>query len=182
MGPVEPSLERFRSYLRLLARLHLDPRLRGKLDPSDIVQQTFLQAHKARNSFQGENDADLAGWLRQILARNLARAARDFAREKRDLAREQSLQQAIESSSANLEAWVAAEQPSPSERVEHREDVNRLAEVLESLPEAQRDAVILHYWQHKSVAETAQILERSPSAVAGLIKRALKTFRSQLSQ
>src|SRR5688572_14744799 len=165
MEPVEPSLERFRSYLRLLARLHLDPRLRGKLDPSDIVQQTFLQAHKARNSFQGENDTALAGWLRKILARNLARAARDFAREKRDLAREQSLQQAIESSSANLEAWLAAGQPSPSERVEHHEEVNRLSDVLESLPEAQRDAVILHYWQHKTVAETAEILERSPSAV-----------------
>ena len=82
-----PELERFRSYLRLLARPHLDPQLQGKLDPSDLVQQTFLQAHQAWQQFRGTSQAELAAWLRQILARNLAHAARNLGRARRDFGR-----------------------------------------------------------------------------------------------
>src|SRR5579885_672319 len=102
------ELERFRAYLRLLARLHLDPRLRGKLDASDVVQQTMLQAFQARAGFRGSTEAELAAWLRQILARNLAHAARDLGRDKRDVARERSLEQALGQSSHRLGLWLAA--------------------------------------------------------------------------
>src|SRR5437868_1228086 len=78
------KLERFRAYLHLLARLHLDPRLQGKLDASDLVQQTMLQAYQALGQYRGQSSPELAAWLRQILARNLAMAMRDFARAKRD--------------------------------------------------------------------------------------------------
>src|SRR5947209_3169369 len=134
-------LERFRSYLRLLALLHLDPRLRGKVDPSDLVQQTLLQAHRARDSFRGQSQAELAGWLRQILARTLAHAVRDLTRGKRDVARERSLEEALERSSLRLKTWLADEQSSPVEQAQRNEQVLRLAEALESLPEAQREAV-----------------------------------------
>src|SRR5438477_12692164 len=78
------DLERFRDYLRLLARLQLDPRWQAKLDPSDIVQQTLLQAYEARDQFRGQSTAERAAWLRQILARVLANAVRDLSRAKRD--------------------------------------------------------------------------------------------------
>src|SRR5262245_10274570 len=115
-GPDAPSLERFRDYLRLLAGIQISPALRAKLDPSDVVQQTMLQAHQAFNQFRGTTAAELAGWLRQILARNLAAAVREMGRAKRDVGRERSLEAAIEASSIRLEKFLADEQSSPSQR------------------------------------------------------------------
>jgi RNA polymerase sigma-70 factor (ECF subfamily) len=175
-------LERFGAYLRLLARLHLDPRLRGKLDPSDLVQQTLLQAHQALAQWRGRSEGEMAAWLRCILARTLAQAVRDFARGKRDVAREQSLEQALGESSLRLERWLAAEQSSPSERVERNEEALRLAEALEQLQEAQRDALVMQHWQGRSLAEIGEHLGRSPAAVAGLIKRGLKRLREILAR
>jgi RNA polymerase sigma-70 factor (ECF subfamily) len=163
-----------------LARLHLDPRLQGKLDPSDIVQRTLLQAHQARRQFRGQSPAELAAWLRQILANNLTMAVREFARAKRDVAREQSLEAALTASSARLEAWLAAEQSSPSQQAEHHEQAARLAEALERLPAAQREALVLQHWQGWSLAQIGDHLGRSPEAVAGLIKRGLKQLRQLL--
>jgi RNA polymerase sigma-70 factor (ECF subfamily) len=177
-----PGLEQFRSYLHLLAQLHLDPRLRGKLDASDIVQQTLLQAHQARDQFRGRSDGERAAWLRQILARNLAHAVRDFGRDKRDVARERSLEAALDASSARLEAWLAAEQSSPSQQAERDERAVRLAAALDQLPESQRQAVVLHYFQGCPVAEVGRQLGRSTSAVAGLLHRGLKQLREHLHE
>jgi RNA polymerase sigma-70 factor (ECF subfamily) len=176
------DLERYRAYLRLLARLHLDPRLRGKLDPSDVVQQTLLQAYQAAAGFRGQGDAELAAWLRQILARNLAHAVRDLGRAKRDVGRERSLEAALEASSVRLEAWLAAEQSSPSQQAVRHEQLLRLAEALAQLPEAQREAVVLHYWQGRSLAEIGEELGRTPAAVAGLLHRGLKQLRGRLQE
>ncbi len=174
------ELERYRDYLRLLARLQLDPRLRGKLDPSDLVQQTLLQAHQMRDQFRGTTEAEQAAWLRQILVRTMANAARDLGRLKRDVGRERSLEAAIEESSVRLEAWLATEQSSPSAVAEKNERLLRLAEALEQLPEAQREAVVLHHLRGLSLAELANHLERSEGAAAGLLHRGIKRLRELL--
>jgi RNA polymerase sigma-70 factor (ECF subfamily) len=176
-----PRLERFASYLRLLARLHLDPRLRGKLDASDLAQQSLLAAHQALHQFRGRTDAELAAWLRQILAHQLAHAVRDLGRAKRDLARERSLEAALDASSARLEQWLAADQSSPSARAQRQEQAVQVAAALETLPEAQREALLLHYWQGRTLPQIAAELGRSPAAVAGLLQRGLKALRQQLS-
>jgi RNA polymerase sigma-70 factor (ECF subfamily) len=166
------DLERFRKYLRLLARVQLNPRLRGKVDPSDIVQQTLLEAHLARERCPKEQ-AQQAAWLRKILAHNLANAVRDAERAKRDVRREKSLEAAVEASSARLEAWLAAEQSSPSQRAERNEQLLRLAEALDQLPADQQEAVVLHHLQGQSLSEVACHFGRSPAAVAGLLHRGL---------
>jgi RNA polymerase sigma-70 factor (ECF subfamily) len=180
--PEGQELERFREYLLLLARLQLDPRWQAKLDPSDLVQQTLLQAHQAWDQFRGHTAAERAAWLRQILARVLSNAVRDLTRAKRDLGRERSLEAALEQSSARLEAWLAAAESSPSESVERHEQLLRLAEALAQLPQDQREAVTLHHLQGRSLAELAQHLNRSESAVAGLLHRGFKKLREVLHE
>jgi RNA polymerase sigma-70 factor (ECF subfamily) len=178
----EPDLERFRPYLHMLARRHLDPRLRGKLDPSDAVQQSLLQAHQALGQFRGHSDAELAAWLRQILARCLSNALRDLGRAKRDVRVERSLEAALADSSAQLVACLATDDSSPSHRAARQEQVVRLALALTTLPEAQREALVLQPWHGWSLVEIGNHLGRSPAAVAGLIKRGLKQLRQILSR
>jgi RNA polymerase sigma-70 factor, ECF subfamily len=177
-----PGLDRYRAYLHLLARLNLADRLRGKLDPSDVVQQTLLQAHENFGQFRGRTDAELAAWLRRILARHLAHLARDFARARRDVAAERSLEAALGASSARLGDWLAAGQSSPSDRAAREEAAVRLAEALASLPEPQREALVLQHWQGLSLAEIGARLDRTPAAVAGLIKRGMRRLRELLHE
>ena len=108
------DLERFRSYLLLLARTRLDPMVRAKVGASDVVQQTLFEAHRDLAQFRGRTVDEQAAWLRQILARNLANVVRDLRRDKRDVAREQHLRAVLEESAAQLEVWLADEQSSPS--------------------------------------------------------------------
>jgi RNA polymerase sigma-70 factor, ECF subfamily len=174
------ALERCRPYLRLLAELSGAPRLAPKLDGSDLVQQTFLQAYQARDQYRGKTDEELRAWLRQILTRNLLHAARDYGRAKRDVGREQSLEAAVEASSVRVESWLAAEQSSPSVKAQRHEQEARLADALAGLTEEQRQSVILHYWHDWSVAAIAESMGRTPTAVAGLLKRGLEQLRRRL--
>ena len=172
------TLDQFRPYLRLLAGVHLDPRLRGRLDPSDVVQQTLLQAVEKLDQFRGGSEAELAGWLRQILANKLADAVRELGRRVQEC----SLKAALDQSSAQLEAWLVAEQSSPSQQAERNEQVLRLTAALSALPQAQREALTLHHLHHWTLEEVSRHLGRTPAAVAGLIKRGLKGLRKQLQE
>lgn len=178
--PDGEALERCRDYLHLLARLHLDPRLKGKLDPSDVVQQTLLNAHAKLDQYRGQSDAELAGWLRRILANNLADAGRAFGAQARDVARERSLEVDLDQSSARLDAWLAADQSSPSQRVQRNETSLRLAGALARLAEDQRTAVELHHLKGMPVAEVAEIMGRTRPAVVGLLFRGLRKLRQEL--
>lgn len=180
--PDGSRLDQFRSYLKFLARVQWNPRLAARMDDSDLVQQTLLAAHRAIGEFRGTTPEEMAAWLRQILARNMAHAVRDLHRDKRDIDRERSLEALLSQSSARLEGWLAADQSSPSQRAERNEQMLRLANAVESLPDAQRDAIALHYWQGWSPTEIASHLGRSPAAVGGLLHRGLRTLRAVLSQ
>ncbi len=174
------DLERYRHYLVLLARSQVNPRKRDAIDLSGVVQQTFLDAHQKLGQFRGSAPEQLTAWLRQILAHNLADAMRGLGAAKRDIARQRSLEGAICKSSAQLAGWLAADQSSPSQHLQREERAIQLADALASLPESQREALVLQYWHGYSLAEIAQHLERTPAAVAGLLKRGLKQLRALL--
>lgn len=175
-------LERHRNYLRLLARLHLGPRLRTKLDPSDVVQQTLLKAHQHREQCRGETDAERAGWLRQILANTLADVLRQYGAACRDVALEQSLEAALHDSSARLEGFLRPEPSSPSQHLLRQERLDQLAAALAQLPEDQRTAVELHHLQGCPVAVVMEQMGRTEAAVAGLLRRGLQKLRHLLPE
>jgi RNA polymerase sigma-70 factor (ECF subfamily) len=176
--PAGRPIERYREYLRLLARLQLDPRLRGKLDPSDVVQQTLLKAHQHLEQFRGQTEAELAAWLRRILANALTDAARGFRLE---LAAGRSLQRSLEESSARIEAWLVAQDEPPDRRAERHEQTLAVADALARLPDDQRAAVELHHLREVPVAEIAETMGRSEASVAGLLRRGLTRLRELLA-
>jgi RNA polymerase sigma-70 factor (ECF subfamily) len=180
-------LEHYRPYLMVLARTQVsDPARRDRLDLSGVVQQTFLEAHQKIGDFRagepGEESAVMAGWLRQILARNLADALRGQNRAKRDAGRERSLDHELEQSSVRLGSVLAADQSSPSQGA-HREDrAVLLAAALADLPEAQREVVLLRHWEGWPLAKVAEHLGRTPASVVGLLQRGLKGLRERLAE
>lgn len=173
-------LERFRGYLRVLAQQRYDKRLLGKADASDLVQQTLLEAHESIDQFRGSSEAELAAWLRRILANNLANAVRHYGQKKRDVTQERSLQAAMDQSSSRLEKLVAAQTSSPSKKAQRNEQMLRLADALPELPESQRLAVVARYLEGLSLNEIAEKFGVSRAAVAGLLGRGLKKLRAKL--
>jgi RNA polymerase sigma-70 factor, ECF subfamily len=175
------ALEPFRHYLLVLAKLHLDTRLRGKLDPADLVQQTLLRAYPALNQLRTREPAVVAAWLRRILARTLADTARHYDADKRAVDLERSLSADLDKSASGLADWIAADQTSPSERAERNEDLLRLADALAELPDAQREVVVLKHLQGKTLAEIAEATGRTIPAVVGLLRRGLEKLRENMN-
>lgn len=175
-------LEQWRPYLWALARMQIEARFQAKIDAADIVQQTMLEAHRGRSQLRGESDDELRGWLRRIMARNLADEVRKFRRGKRDVGLEQSLQAALTNSSLRLEHYLDAGISTPDHHAMRNEQLIRLAAALESLPDDQRRAVTLHHLQGKTAAEIATELERTEIAVAGLLRRGLKRLRELMQE
>jgi len=171
-------LESYREYLCSLARLRLKAFPNGALDPSDVVQQALLKAQKHRAQFRGEGENELQwrAYLRRILATTLADAIGDLPQER-------AIQESLDRSSARLEALLAAEQSSPSRKVQREELLLQLTDALSRLSEDERTALELRYLQEPpwSLEEIAKHLNRpSAKAVAGLLARGLKRLRGLL--
>jgi RNA polymerase sigma-70 factor (ECF subfamily) len=175
-------LERYRDYLRMLARIQLGPRLQAKLDASDVVQQAILHAHQARAQFRGTTEAEKLAWLRAILANVMTAAGRGFETAARDVSREQSLEAELERSSSRLERMLAADQSSPSQRAVRAEELLRLAAALAQLPDDHRQAVELHHLRGLALIDVAAQMKRSRPAVVGLLFRGLRRLRELLHE
>jgi RNA polymerase sigma-70 factor (ECF subfamily) len=173
--------QRFRAYLALLARQQVGRELPGKLDLSGVVQQTLLEAHQSSRVAELETGQRLT-WLRTALARNLTDELRRLRADRRNAGRDQSIDAALEASAASLAGWLAADQSTPSQQTDRAEQLLRLADAVAALPDGQRQAIEMHYFQSRPVAEVAAVLDRSPIAVAGLLKRGLRQLREHLAE
>jgi RNA polymerase sigma-70 factor (ECF subfamily) len=167
----DQTLERYRNYLMILAESRLYPRLRRMIDPADIVQETFLRAHRGQDGRRG-GEAGLLAWLKVILRNVLTDALRKL-RSTDNV----ELNAEIDQSSCLANNLLAADQSTPSQQAQRHEQVALLADALVQLPEAQREAIELQKLQGFSLSEIAESMGRSQTAVAGLIKRGLQNLR-----
>jgi RNA polymerase sigma-70 factor (ECF subfamily) len=175
-------LSRFEPWLKLVARLHLESRFQTKFDPSDVVQQTMIEAIRAAPQFRGGTEAEFVAWLRQILTHTLAHEIRRYAgTAKRDLAREVHLDQELTRTSRRLGDLLAATGTSPSQHLVKREQSVLLAEVLERLPADFREVIILRNLEGLPHEEVARRMGRSTGAARMLWVRALTRLRQLLA-
>src|SRR5438445_1022800 len=133
-------LELYRGYLSLLARVQIGRRLQGKVDAADLVQDTFLEAHRHFAEFRGVTEAELVCWLRQILAGLLGNLVRRYlGTQRRDVRLERELGDELDRSSRALDQNLAARQSTPSQRAARREQAVLLADALGRLPDDYRE-------------------------------------------
>jgi RNA polymerase sigma-70 factor (ECF subfamily) len=174
-------LELSRNYLELLARVQIGRRLRGKVDAADLVQETFLKAHRDFAQFRGTSEGAWVGWLRQILAANLAHLVRRYCgTQRRDVRLERELVDELNQSSRFLDQGLAASQSTPSHQAARREQAVLLADALKQLPAAYREVIILSHLEGLPFPEVARRMGRTVDSVKNLWARALARLRRWL--
>jgi RNA polymerase sigma-70 factor, ECF subfamily len=174
-------LELYERYLALLARLQIGKRLQGKVDPADIVQETFLDAHRNFARFRGESEGQFLAWLRQILAMKLAGLYRHYlGTEGRNVRLERDIAEAFDRSSALLDRGLVAVQSSPSQQAARREQGVLLANALAELSDAYREIIVLRHLEGLTFPQAAERMGRTLDSVEKLWMRALVKLRQLL--
>jgi RNA polymerase sigma-70 factor (ECF subfamily) len=176
-------LELYRHYLTLLARLQIDRRLQGKVDASDVVQETFLEAHRDFAQFRGAGERELLAWLRQVLATNLANVVRHYqGTRRRDVRLERALVLQLDQSSHDLGPALVAQHSSPSQQAVRREEAVLLADALGTLPDDYREVLLLRHLEGLRFPEVAARMGRSVDSVKNLWARALARLRRAVGE
>jgi len=163
-------LEGYRDYLRLLARSSVGRQLQPRLDPSDLVQETLLEAQRDFRQFHGQTSGEIGAWLRQILARNLADQVKHHQSQKRDIGREEPLERLLDEMPQALAAPIST----PSAQAVHREQTDELGRALALLPADYREVLTLRHLQGEAFETIAARMGRSAGAVRMLWMRALE--------
>jgi len=176
------NIERCRTFLKARARLiGLNPRIRVRFDESDLVQDTLLKAADPKTpGCKGTTEAERLAWLEQIQSNLYIDRYRAEHADKRDVDREQQFHQALNESTIHWEAQVAAAGSSPSEQAIRNEHSVRLALAIHQLPADQRDVLLAREMLHLSMLETAEVVQKSVGAVAGLYRRGLTAVKAIL--
>ncbi|WP_422925572.1 sigma-70 family RNA polymerase sigma factor [Singulisphaera sp. PoT] len=174
-------LELHRNYLRLLARVQIGRRLQGKVDPADLLQETFLEAHRNIERFRGSTEREFVAWLRQILSAILANQIRHYlGTKRRDIRLERELADDVDRSSRALVQALAASQTSPSQHAARRERSTLLADALAKLPDDYREVIILRHLEDLAFAEVSRRMGRTEDSVKNVWARALARLRKAM--
>lgn len=174
-------LQSYQNYLNILARAQIGRRLQSRLSPSDVVQETMLDAVRDFPNFRGATEREFLAWLRQMLIHNLHRCVELHVKAgKRNVRCEVSVDQlsrSVDLTAAGFDGLVAAQTGSPSAAAAQRETAVMISNQLARLPEQYREVIVLRNLQGLSFEQVAEEMQRSPGAVRMLWLRAIDRFR-----
>ena len=177
-------LKNYFRYLNSLSEGQIDPRVRQRVSPSDIVQETLLEAHRDFKSFVGTSLEEFTGWLRKILFNNLSTAIEShLLTAKRDIRRQRSLNQQNNDNSrifGDMEQIINASATSPSAPLNSDESVKQLMMAIGRLPAAYRQVIELRHFEGMSFAEIAVRLDRTSGATRMLWMRAVEKLKNEM--
>ena len=172
-------LEACRGYLLLIANRELDAALQPKGGPSDLVQETFLEAQRDFARFHGTTADELKAWLRQMLLNNLANFARRYRQTaKREVGREVDLPASQESGAQEIR--LIAEALSPSGEAMANEQVEALGSAMSRLPPDYRQVLLLRFQEQQTFEDIGRTMQRTPNAARMLWLRAVERLQHEL--
>lgn len=177
----EIDLTRYRSALLLLARAQVARHQCGEIEPSDLVQQTLLEAHRDRRQCTGLTDDEHFAWLRKVLRHTLLDAL-DRARAGKRAVSRKALEADLTQSFVGLDELLVASDTSPTERAVRNEQLARLSDALEQLPRQQQEAVLLKHFAGLTLKEISDRLGCTPAATAGLLFRGRQRLQELLDE
>jgi RNA polymerase sigma-70 factor, ECF subfamily len=168
--------------LRRMILLRLDPRLNGRLSPSDVLQEAYIDALKRMHHYFEKPGQSFYGWLRLVVGQRLIDVHREhLGAGKRDAGREVSLCGGIPAASSPcLAAQLAGQLTSPSGAAARNEELVRLQKALERLEELDREVLALRHFEELSNAEVAEVLGIEKAAASKRYVRALARLRQAL--
>jgi RNA polymerase sigma-70 factor (ECF subfamily) len=176
-------LDSYSGYLTLLARSQVGRKLQAKIDAGDLVQETFLEAHRQFAIFRGTTEAELVAWLHRILAGTIAGQMRRYLGTRgRDLRMEQALITQLDESSQCMNMGIADSGSTPSQHVSRREQALLLVEALDRLPADYREVIMLRNVEGLSFAEVAARMSRSEDSVQKLWVRGLASLQRSVGE
>jgi RNA polymerase sigma-70 factor (ECF subfamily) len=177
-GAFGQLLSRYGTYLNLLSRVELGRRLQGKLDPADLVQETFLEAHRHFPKFRGSTEPEFVGWLRRILSGVLANTIRRyFGTKARDPRLEQELQIGVDHSSCMLVGKLISSGSSPSQAASRREQAVLFSDALSRLPDDYREVIVLRHLEGLTFAGVGERMGKTVDSIEKLWLRAVAKLR-----
>lgn len=172
-------METYRPYLRLVAGRRLPRIVQQRVDASDIVQQTLIDAVRGLPDFRGHTEPEFTAWMMRLLERNLLMSVRNNTLAKRDVRLEQNWTDASGSAVLMWQA-IADDGSSPMSSMFRGEAALQLAAALGKLPDDQRTAVALRYIEQRPLQAIADEMGRTVGSIAGLIRRGVDALESFL--
>ena len=177
----EELLQRFRGRLRQMIAVRLDKRILARIDPSDVIQETFVIAHRRFDDYFSSRPVAFYPWLRRLAwERVLELHDRHVRAEKRSVLREKARIGLPDESAMRLVDRVARTELDPASEAIRQEARRRLREGLDQLPDTDRDVLVLRFLEEMSLEEVAEVLGISQGAVSMRQLRALMRLKQVL--
>lgn len=176
--------EAYRPRLEKIVAFRMDPSFKQRLDPTDVVQESFFEISRRIGEFASTHPVPLFVWIRQRVLQTLIDLQRSHAREKRSVHRELRLPEPNfdQSTSLSIARILMDDLPSPSQAAILHEEQEQLRQALEAMNETDREVLALRHFEHLTNSEVGDVLGISPTAASNRYVRAAAKLSEILKQ